>query len=499
MACKAENDVPVGSFRTWVKYVERGAWPEVRRSFAVLRCNQCTDAPCVTICPVRALHKRRDGIVDIDPEACVGCKACMQACPYDALYIHDERGVAEKCHFCAHRTEVGLAPACAVVCPTEAIVPGDFHDPGSRVSRIRAEHDLTARKTEAGTGPNVLYREADPAGLEPLRADASGGYLWAGRGPDAMPDVERFQAELEDAERRARAVYDVDHRSWWGGKVAGYLWTKSVAAGVFLAMAAMLLPLPAPAAPGPAALYALPGIGLAFLAITALLLIADLKKPLRFAFLLSRPNPRSWLVRGAWVLTAYGAVLCAWIAHLAGGGTLGGLGRTLLAAGVALAILTAAYTGWLFAQCRGRVLWMQRGLWLRFAIHAAVAGGAVAILTGPFVDLPLAAAERARWLVLAGLVAEAAFGEFGGRLAPPGRRDEYARVAETVWSGPFRTRRRIGDVVGFYLAVPLLVLGPQNPTPGDAVFWGAGAVLTLIGLAIEQDLLVRAGQASPIS
>jgi len=67
VACKAENDVPVGSFRTWVKYTEQGSFPEVRRSFAVLRCNQCTQAPCVTICPVRALEKRPDGVVDVDP------------------------------------------------------------------------------------------------------------------------------------------------------------------------------------------------------------------------------------------------------------------------------------------------------------------------------------------------------------------------------------------------------------------------------------------------
>ncbi len=94
VACKAENDVPLGSFRTWVKYTETGTFPEVKRSFAVLRCNQCSDAPCVTICPVRALEKRPDGIVDVDPGRCIGCKACMQGCPYDALYLNDATGTA---------------------------------------------------------------------------------------------------------------------------------------------------------------------------------------------------------------------------------------------------------------------------------------------------------------------------------------------------------------------------------------------------------------------
>ena len=136
VACKSENDVPLGDFRTWVKYTEVGEFPEVRRNFAVLRCNQCSDAPCMTICPTSALHKRPDGIVDLEQDNCIGCKSCMHACPYDALYINEANGTAEKCHFCAHRTEIGLAPACAVVCPTEAIIPGDFDDPTSVVSRM---------------------------------------------------------------------------------------------------------------------------------------------------------------------------------------------------------------------------------------------------------------------------------------------------------------------------------------------------------------------------
>src|SRR5204862_5428372 len=111
VACKAENDVPLGSFRTWVKYTEKGVFPEVKRHFSVLRCNHCDAAPCVTICPVNALTKRPDAIVDLDRDACIGCRACMQACPYDALSFNEDLGTTEKCHYCAHRTEVGLEPA----------------------------------------------------------------------------------------------------------------------------------------------------------------------------------------------------------------------------------------------------------------------------------------------------------------------------------------------------------------------------------------------------
>ena len=87
VACKTEHEVPLGVARTWVKYVERGEFPETRRTFTVNRCNHCDDAPCVEICPTTALFKRPDGIVDFDSDQCIGCKGCMQACPYDAIYI----------------------------------------------------------------------------------------------------------------------------------------------------------------------------------------------------------------------------------------------------------------------------------------------------------------------------------------------------------------------------------------------------------------------------
>ena len=111
VACKVEHDIPVGQFRTWVKYVDSGTFPENTRDFGVMRCNHCTDAPCIEICPTNALFKRDDGIVDFDSEACIGCKACMQACPYDAIYIDKDTNTAAKCNFCAHRVDNGLEPA----------------------------------------------------------------------------------------------------------------------------------------------------------------------------------------------------------------------------------------------------------------------------------------------------------------------------------------------------------------------------------------------------
>src|SRR5262245_9925474 len=187
VACKAENDVPVGSFRTWVKYVEKGTFPSVRRHFAVLRCNHCTNAPCVKICPVNALEKRADGIVDIDRDACIGCRACMQACPYDAIYLNDDSGAVEKCHYCAHRVEKGLEPACVIVCPEQAIVAGDLDDPKSRLSAMVRENKVQVRRPEQRTGPNVYYKGTEPSLLNPGAPQRPSSYLWSQR-PAHKPD-----------------------------------------------------------------------------------------------------------------------------------------------------------------------------------------------------------------------------------------------------------------------------------------------------------------------
>ncbi|MCH2516366.1 MAG: 4Fe-4S dicluster domain-containing protein, partial [Dehalococcoidia bacterium] len=157
VACKSEHDVPIGVNRTHVKYIEKGTFPNSSREFSVHRCNHCEDAPCVTICPTTALFTRPDGIVDFDDARCIGCKACMQACPYDALYIDPNQGTAAKCNYCVHRLENSYEPACVIVCPTEAIISGDLDDPASRIAQLVASHDTTVRKPESGAKPNVFY------------------------------------------------------------------------------------------------------------------------------------------------------------------------------------------------------------------------------------------------------------------------------------------------------------------------------------------------------
>ena len=134
-----------------------------------------------------ALYKREDGIVDFDPERCIGCKACLNGCPYDALYIDPNSHTAAKCNFCAHRVDEGLQPACEVVCPTNAIVSGDVDDPESPVRKLIDVIPHEVRAPEQGTGPNVFYLGAEEASLEPA-AGRRRRRLHVQRGP-ARPDA----------------------------------------------------------------------------------------------------------------------------------------------------------------------------------------------------------------------------------------------------------------------------------------------------------------------
>jgi len=219
IACKQEHDLPIGVNRTWVKYVEKGEFPNTRRIFSVQRCNHCADAPCVEICPVTALWQRKDGIVDIDGNRCIGCKACMQACPYDAIYIHPDDLTAAKCNYCAHRVEVGLAPPCVTVCPEHAIIAGDMDDPGTEISEMLAHHQVQVRKPEKGTRPKLFYIEGDAASLNPVYASTPEGYLWS-EIPQRAYQI--APPRLEQAESEARRVYDQgqSHTDSWGAKVA---------------------------------------------------------------------------------------------------------------------------------------------------------------------------------------------------------------------------------------------------------------------------------------
>lgn len=157
VACKSENDVPLGVWRTWVKAFEVGTYPNVRRHFLPLLCNNCDEPPCVPVCPVGATRKRDDGVVIVNPHTCIGCRYCMAACPYGMRHLHPVNNVVEKCHWCVHRVEAGSKPACVDVCPTGALRFGALHRPEDPLHRLLIDNAVQTLKPELGTSPHVFY------------------------------------------------------------------------------------------------------------------------------------------------------------------------------------------------------------------------------------------------------------------------------------------------------------------------------------------------------
>ena len=485
VACKVEHGVELGVFRTWVKYIERGESPDVRRHFAVLRCNHCTDAPCVEVCPVRALYKREDGIVDFDPQQCIGCKACLNACPYDALYIDPNSNTAAKCNFCAHRVELDLKPSCEVVCPVGAIISGDLDDPCSEVSRLLGTAPSAVRSAEQGTGPNVYYLGADSAALDPLAAGGGDGYLTT-----EVPPAQREKLKVLDGQAPAVATTDVDHPPPWGWKVSSYFLSKGIAAGAMM-LAALLLVL---GSHGSRLADVAPGVlALAGIALTGAFLVWDLKQPRRFYYLFTRPQWRSWLTRGAQAINLAAALAFAFtIAAVFGWHAVrDGLRWALVPAGG----LLAGYTAFLFNQCEGRDLWQSPLLLPHTIVNALVAGASALGLTALAIDAPGALRDALGWTVVLGVAASAAlialdtFGRHPTRQAERAARNLYRdRFAKRFWIG--------GVLIG--LALPA-ALGTAFLAAGGVLLLAGAGACALAGLWFYEDAWVRAGQSVPLS
>jgi hypothetical protein len=296
----------------------------------------------------------------------------MQGCPYDALYIDPQTETAAKCNFCAHKVEAGLEPPCVTVCPTQAIVAGDLDDAGSRLSRLIALQPVQVRKPEKGTRPKLFYIDGDAASLVPSAAPPAGAYMWSSAPQPASALLDQARAGDPSAPRRTYGVRE-QHRNSWGWKVSAYLWTKSIAAGAFLVPALQAL------AGGPRLAPVHSVMALALLAATSVLLVWDLRQPRRFLWTLTRPQWRSWLVRGAYLLTAYGAGLSLhllWALDIVDGSP----PAALTAATALLAVGSAVYTAFLFGQAKGRDLWQSPLLAPHLVVQALAAG---AVLFAP--------------------------------------------------------------------------------------------------------------------
>jgi Fe-S-cluster-containing dehydrogenase component/formate-dependent nitrite reductase membrane component NrfD len=487
VACKEEHQVPVGVFRTWVKHIEKGKFPHTSRHFGVMRCNHCDDSPCTEICPTTALYRRADGIVDFDNRRCIGCKACMQACPYDALYIDPNSNTAAKCNFCAHRVEMSLEPACVIVCPTQAILAGDLDNPHSQVSRTVANKKVSVRKPQKGTQPKLFYVGIDGDLLEPSRISRTDAYF-----ASDLREVDHANAsEVSDlAGSLAREVYDVPHPPPWGWKIAAYLWTKAIAAGVLL-VAAILLSLGGASAP---TLFNIvcPAMALAGLAVTSALLIFDLKRPDRFFYLLTKPNFRSWLVIGTYFLLAYGALGLAWLLF---GIFRGSVPRVLQWLAAGLAIASACYSAFLFAQAKGRELWQSPLFLWHLLVQSLVAGSATILIAGILMHTSSKILTPANLILLTSMALGLSM-VMGEIFLPPVSED--TRIA----TGVLMRGRLSGQFWGFIgcgLVAPIILAATALMFVVPIAVECVAAVLALAGVLGYEILWVKAGQSVPLS
>ena len=515
-ACKSENLVPLSVTRTYVKHVDVGVFPQARRAHQVTRCNQCAHAPCATACPTTAMFKRHDGIVDFDKSICIGCKACMAACPYDAIFINPDDHSAEKCNLCAHRIDVGLEPACVVVCPTQAILVGDMNDGDSYVAQIVNREAVSVRRPEKETLPKLFYKGAHQATLDPLaaRRPEGGLFMWSEQ-QEGSDLVVSGNPQYNNSSAAALLSYDVAHSIPWDWRVSLYTWTKGIAAGVYLVAAWMQLSGLLSGQYSIAEyvhwvrdwtwLWATPVIAGAALALTGGLLIWDLEHPMRFYLIFTRAQWRSWLVKGAFIIAGYTAVL---LVHFVSSW----IGWTspqvwLMIPGIPLAIMTAVYTAYLFAQAKARDMWQNPLLPPHLFFQAVLLGSAVLLLVEIFsrgiwqsddlvgvIDFVNGNVYWLSWSLLATSAIHLlmVWGEVS--LTHP---TSHARLA--IWEmvkGRYR--------YPFWIGIMLSLLGMLLPVLAFLNHWNesmlvTGAVTALVGMMFFEHAYVQAGQSVPLA
>jgi Fe-S-cluster-containing dehydrogenase component/formate-dependent nitrite reductase membrane component NrfD len=486
IACKAEHEIPIGVNRCWVKTVEKGSFPETRRFFFPVLCNQCTDAPCVRICPTNALFKRRDGIVDLHGESCIGCRACMEACPYDQLFIDPNTHTAEKCNFCANRVENKLLPACVIVCPTECRIFGDLDDPTSEVSRIVQHEAFMVRKPEKGTGPKIFYLGAEESAIRPEAAARPFYYR------EGQVHLRPIGSPVEDPESPGdpRVDYDIPHRKPWGTDMVLYLFMKAVSTGAMLLGAILWLL----GFDGPLTTIVAPAIATAFIGLTSAVLVLDLERPERFLYILTRSNWRSWLVWGAWFLAGHGTIGGVWL--LAGWFGWTGVLTFLAWPAIVFGILATSYTGFLFAQGLGRDLWQGPHAAIDLIAQSGAAGAASLLLASAFTRQAEAVRPLLVWVLAGSLLLHLLILLFENVLAPsPTYHHELA--VRTIRRGAFAPMFwGLAIVAGGVLPlVALVAFGPSAPV----VVTMTASVLALAGGAAGEYIWVEAGQSVPLS
>lgn len=290
-----------------------------------------------------------------------------------------------------------------------------MEDPTTEISQLLSREQVTVRKPEKGTNPNLFYIDGDFSSLNPEATDKSGDFLWnsqargvghfakaAEKMVNSNDDVNLLQMSInnemqaaykrKDSENpnyidvlngKARRVYDTpDKGILWGWEVSAYVMTKAISAGAFLIpFLAMLLGYEVS---DTTKLWSA-GISLVFLSLTGLFLVMDLDRPDRFLNVLLRPQWKSWLVKGGYIITIFGLLATVWGAmtyfEIRTGETV------LLWITAFFAIMLAIYTAFLFAQAKGRDFWQSPSLALHMLVHSVMAGAAIFALVTLFTDL----------------------------------------------------------------------------------------------------------------
>lgn len=492
VACKSEHDMPIGVNRTWVKYVEKGEFPDTKRVFTVMRCNHCDKAPCAQICPVGALFRRDDGIVDFNRERCVGCKSCMQACPYNALYIDPNTNTAAKCNFCAHRIDLGLNPSCVNACPEQAIIMGDLDSKTSKISKILSREKVQTRRADKGTTPKLYYIDGDSVALNPMAAPPGNHLQQMGQtrgvghfaGKEGCEAIDAGGLSYKVLPQKARRTHDIPSKGvLWRWEIPAYLMTKGIAAGAFIIMALSYFFGPKVT---PMMTWLGTGSALLLLLATVGFLIKDLDRPDRFMYMILRPQTGSWIFKGVLSMFGFGAAIVFW----AGGEffSLPWLMAPAASLGVVSGIMLALYTAFLMGQAKGRDFWQSPMLIIHMAIHSAVAGAAFWVTAPLVIDIPPQFTALAT-NILAGSVAL-------GLLV---------LLLELVSAHPttdakLTVRMIVGKKFGKLFFIGGLLVG--NILPLALLYLGYGpiaAAAALIGVLIIDHIWVKAPQLIPLS
>jgi hypothetical protein len=440
----------------------------------------------------------------------------MQACPYDALYIDPETNTAAKCNYCAHKIDGGYEPACVIVCPVEAIISGDLNDPESNIALMVANEDTMTRKPEKMTDPNLYYVNGTNEMLDPNATLQDGKYLWseqsAGVGHYAKyadkrlseSDTENLlvQLAMENSARtgkpidkraidnvaqeiqqnvdtqEARRVYDSPSKGvLWGWEVPAYVWTKAIATGTFLMMAVWHF-----FNGGLESSSEMAGLitTLVFMGLTGGLLVKDIDRPDRFLYVLLRPQWKSWLVRGAYIITGFGGLVSLKLLdnYLQ-------LGFDWLwIPGLVFAGLGAVYTAFLFNQARARDLWqtpIQSAI--HMLVHAIMAGSVVMMIIAP---------ESSQWMasiLLWGIVANVLI--IAKEILLPHDTPDTKKAIELMTKGYYSKYFWAGIVIGNL--IPIVVL---NAFPSMLLIAGG---LSLVGIYLTEFVRIRVPQMIPLS